>query len=172
MAPVTSECPTPGVDTWTGTCAAELQTEEVSRWLVRDDCGACVVFTGTTRDHAGGRSGVTGLTYEAWEAQATPRLNAVALEIRNRWPEAAKIALLHRTGEVPLGGAAVVVGVSAPHRDVAFEAARFGIDAVKASVPVWKREHHEGGSDWGLDGAELTDPAQVPNSWAGAGASA
>ncbi len=172
MAPVTTESTAPEGDTWTGICAVELPTGDVSDWLVRSDCGASVVFTGTTRDHSAGRSGVTGLTYEAWEAQVGPRLEAVATELRNRWPDAARVALLHRTGEVPLGAAAVVVGVSAAHRDVAFEAARFGIDAVKASVPIWKREHHGEGSDWGLDGAELAEPSDVPSAWTTAGANA
>jgi len=42
----------------------------------------------------------------------------------------------------------VVVAVSAPHRDAAFAAAQFCIDALKASVPMWKRELWEGGSAW------------------------
>ena len=45
----------------------------------------------------------------------------------------------------------MVVAVSAPHRAEAFEAARFGIDALKATVPIWKRERWAGGDEWGLE---------------------
>jgi molybdopterin synthase catalytic subunit len=40
--------------------------------------------------------------------------------------------------------------VSAPHRGEAFDAARFCIDTLKETVPIWKRETWEGGSDWAL----------------------
>ena len=58
----------------------------------------------------------------------------------------------------------VVVAVSAPHRDAAFAAARFGIDAVKATVPIWKRETWAGGSSWGREAQHLTEVEQVAGS--------
>jgi molybdopterin synthase catalytic subunit len=101
------------------------------------------------------------LVYEAYEEQAVPRLAAVAAEMRARWPEIGRIALLHRTGSLAIGDTAVVVAVSTPHRAEAFAAARFGIDAVKASVPIWKKERWDGGESWGLEGQELRTPAEV-----------
>ena len=73
------------------------------------------------------------------------------------WPVAGRVALLHRVGEVRVGEASVMVVVSAPHRDEAFAAARFGIDAIKATVPIWKREVWSGGSAWGLDAHPIDD---------------
>ena len=99
------------------------------------DCGATVTFTGTARDHAEGRPGVHRLEYEAYEEPALARLRAIAAEVRRRWPVVGRVALLHRTGVVELGDAAVVVAVSAPHRGEAFEAARFAIDELKRTVP-------------------------------------
>lgn len=144
-----------------GLCAGELPVARAGEWLVRPDCGATVLFTGTARDHSDGRDSVDLLTYEAYEAQVVPRLEAVLAEARARWPGAGRIVALHRTGDVPVGSAAVVVGAASAHRDVAFETARFCIDAVKASVPIWKRERWAAGDDWGLDGAELVSPAEV-----------
>ena len=43
----------------------------------------------------------------------------------------------------------MAVVVSSPHRPEAFEAARFCIDTLKETVPIWKREHWADGSDWG-----------------------
>jgi molybdopterin synthase catalytic subunit len=45
----------------------------------------------------------------------------------------------------------VVVAASAPHRDEAFDAARFCIDTLKATAPIWKREAWAGGESWGLE---------------------
>jgi molybdopterin synthase catalytic subunit len=138
-----------------------LSSDDASAWVVRPDCGAVVTFTGTARDHAPGREGVERLEYEAYESEAERRLAAVADELRGRWPEVGRVALWHRVGVVPIGEAAVVVALSAPHRDAAFEAARFGIDAIKASVPIWKRETWRDGESWGLEAQHLVEPASV-----------
>ncbi len=90
------------------------------------------------------------MTYEAYVEQVEPRLAAIAAQMRERWPDLGAIALLHRVGLVQLTESSVVVCVSSPHRPESFEAARFGIDAVKATVPIWKHERWEGGEDWGL----------------------
>jgi molybdopterin synthase catalytic subunit len=65
---------------------------------------------------------------------------------------------------VPVGESAVVVAVSAPHRDEAFLAARYCIDAVKASVPIWKHETWAGGEAWGSDAQELMDANELRRS--------
>ena len=149
--------PPPDAETWTGLSSEALPVERASAWVVRPDCGAVVVFSGTARDHSQGRPGVDRLEYEAYEEQVIPRLESIAASARKRWPELGRIALLHRVGEVPVGESAVVVAVSAPHRESAFDAARFGIDTLKATVPIWKREDWEGGSSWGLEPQHLVD---------------
>ncbi len=148
-------------DDWVGLSHDALPFGAAAVWVGRPDCGAVVVFSGTARDHAPGRPGVHRLEYEAYEEQVAPRLAAVALEARGRWPELGRVALLHRVGVVPIGESAVVVAVSAPHREAAFSAARFCIDALKASVPIWKRESWDGGESWGLEAQHLSEPEQV-----------
>lgn len=142
-------------DDWVGLSAGPLPLGAVSDWAVLSRCGAVVVFSGTARDHSEGRTGVSSLDYEAYEEQAVPRLRAVVADARRRWPELGRIAVLHRVGAVPLGESAVVVVVSAPHRSEAFDAARFVIDAVKATVPIWKRETWPEGESWGLEAQHL-----------------
>ena len=149
--------PPPG-STWCALTEAPLDVAAVYEWVVRPNCGAVVLFSGTVRDHADGRPGVSLLEYEAYEAQVVPRLDAIATEIRARWVEVARIALLHRVGPLTLGESSVLVVVSSPHRPDAFEAARHGIDTLKATVPIWKREHWEGGVDWGLCATDIEDP--------------
>jgi molybdopterin synthase catalytic subunit len=151
----------PAGDTWIGLTEEPLPVGAIHDWAVRPDCGAVVLFSGTVRDHAEGRTDVSTLTYEAYEEQATPRLERIDQELRSRWPDVGRVALLHRLGELQLGESSVVVAVSSPHRPEAFEAARFGIDALKASVPIWKHEVWNGGSDWALNAQHVTDAASV-----------
>ena len=123
--------------------------------MVRPDCGAVVVFAGTVRDHADGRTGVHLLEYEAYEEQVVPRLVELATAARARWPDLGRVALLHRIGPLRLGDASVLVAVSTPHRADAFDAAHWCIDTIKETLPVWKREHHDAGVDWGTCASEV-----------------
>lgn len=110
--------------------------------------GGLVVFAGTVRDHAEGRS-VRGLTYEAYTERAGAQLTALAADVARRWPGARAVWAEHRVGDLGIGEPAVVVAVSAPHRDEAFAAARALIDDLKADVAIWKQEHWaEGGAHW------------------------
>jgi len=135
-------------DDWLALTELPLPVEEELQWAVRRDCGAVVLFSGTVRDHAEGRSGVTSLDYEAYAEHVVPRLEMIAAEARVRWPAVGRLALLHRVGRVALTESSVVVVASAPHRAEAFDAARYCIDTLKATAPIWKKEHHADGSDW------------------------
>lgn len=144
-------------DTWVGLTTEPLPVGAAADWAVQPRCGAVVLFSGTARDHSGGRERVTGLEYEAYEEQVRPRLRAVADEARVRWPEVGRLVLLHRIGPVAIGESSVVVVASAPHRGEAFAAARFCIDTLKASVPIWKRESWDGGESWAVDAQHIVE---------------
>lgn len=144
-------------DNWVGLSSDPLPIDVASAWVVRPDCGAVVVFSGTARDHSEGRNDVSLLEYEAYAEQVEPRLVAIADAIRQRWSGIGRVALLHRTGIVPIGESSVVVGVSSGHRPEAFEAARFGIDTLKATVPIWKRETWSDGTSWALEAQPVTE---------------
>ncbi len=137
-----------GDSDWIGLSRERLPVEEAMTWATQPGDGAVVCFTGVVRDHSDGRPGVSTLTYEAYEEQAVAKLGEVAAEARRRWPVLDRIALLHRLGTLALSEASVVVVVSSPHRPDAFEGARFCIDTLKETVPIWKSEEWEGGTDW------------------------
>jgi molybdopterin synthase catalytic subunit len=151
--------PPPDAGEWLGLTAEPLPVGAALDWATLPGCGAVVVFTGTVRDHAEGREEVTHLEYEAYESEVVPTLAAVVVETRRRWPVVARIALLHRVGVVDLGEPSVVVVVSAPHRPEAFDAARFAIDTLKETVPIWKREFWKDGSGWGQGARHVTTAA-------------
>ena len=144
----------PDATEWIELRAAPLPVAEAVAWAVTPSCGGVVSFTGTVRDHAPGRSGVTLLEYEAYEEFAVARLRDVAAAARVRWPMLGRIALLHRTGALAVTEAAVLVVAATPSRAEAFAAAHFAIDAIKSTVPIWKLETWEGGSEW----SEATSP--------------
>lgn len=154
------EAPVHG-DQWLALTADELPVAAIYEWCVRPDCGAVVLFSGTVRDHADGRNDVTSLEYEAYGEAVVPVFQKIVDEIRRRFDGARRIAILHRTGELSLGESSVVVAVSSAHRPVAFEAARFAIDALKESAPIWKKENWSGGSDWGTGAHDIVAPQSV-----------
>ncbi len=169
LTSVTALTPPVRGDDWVALSDGPLPVGTATDWAVLASCGAVVVFSGTSRDHAGDRSGITALEYEAYDAHVVPRLSAIVASARRTWPDLGRVALLHRLGTVPVGASSVVVVASAPHRDTAFAAARFGIDTLKSTVPIWKREEWPGGSEWVLDHpiAEVPPTATAAASVAG-----
>ena len=146
---------------WLEITATTLDVGAVYDWSVTDTCGAVVLFSGTVRNHSEGRTGVHTLSYEAFEEEVIPKCREIVSEMKNQWSDLGRIALIHRVGDLKLGESSVLVVVSAPHRPEAFEAARFGIDALKATVPIWKREAWATGSDWALGAQHVTTVDQV-----------
>jgi molybdopterin synthase catalytic subunit len=121
--------------------------------------GAIVTFVGTTRDHNDGRR-VTQLEYEAYPEMAIAEMRKIGETAQQRWA-IARVAIVHRIGVVPIGEASVVIAVSAGHRRAAFEACHFAIDRLKEVVPIWKKEHFEGGEIWiGSQTGERFEPAR------------
>jgi MoaD family protein len=122
--------------------------------------GAVVIFEGRTREtpgtpapgeeaearrHAGLR--VEALEYEAFDTLAISVLGEIADEVAARFG-VERLAIVHATGEVPLGEVSVVIVACAPHRDGAFDAARFAMDETKARAPIWKAERFADGHVW------------------------
>jgi len=117
--------------------AEPLSVDEALAFIADPSSGGSCIFVGTVRDAHG--DVVTGLTYESWNEIAAERLHEIADDLRARWP-VRKVALLHRTGDLGVGEASVVVAVSSAHRAEAFEACREGIEQLKHDVPIWKKE--------------------------------
>ena len=147
----------PEGNTWVGLARDVIPVSAVEAWATLPSCGAVATFAGTVRDHAPGRDRVTTLEYEAYDEEAVPRLQAIADEAQRRFDGVGRVAIVHRVGALAVTDVAVVVVVSAAHRDAAFDAARFCIDTTKASVPIWKKETWAGGSAWGTDAQPITD---------------
>ncbi len=108
--------------------------------------GGIDVFIGTVRDATKGKE-VLRLEFETYEKMALREMQKIAAAAFERWPVQA-LVIHHRTGVLQIGEVAVVIAVSAAHRDAAFDACRFTINTLKQTVPIWKKELFADGEVW------------------------
>jgi molybdopterin synthase catalytic subunit len=123
-----------------------LSLDEAVAAVTHPGAGGISLFRGVVRDMNEGRP-VTSLEYVAYEPMAIAEMRRIAHEVIAMIP-GVRVAVIHRVGHLSLGEAAVVCAASAPHRREAQDACRWLIDAVKARVPIWKREHGPEGAYW------------------------
>jgi len=120
--------------------------------LLHEAAGAYASFEGLVRVHNDGRP-VDGLRYEAYATLAESEGAAILAEAKQRFAIVDALAV-HRVGDLSIGDVAVWVGVSAAHREAAFLACRWIIDAIKERVPIWKHERYvDGDATWLHPGA-------------------
>ncbi len=121
----------------------------IARELLRPEDGALVRFEGVVRNNSNGRATLF-LDYECYEPMAVKTMAGLGREIAAKHA-IGRIAMVHRLGRMEIGETSVIVAVGAPHRRPAFAAALEGIDRLKKTVPVWKKEHFADGEVW-VDG--------------------
>jgi len=140
LPPVSGGAERPWVD------SAPLSLDALLREVSGPEMGGVVTFTGVVRNRARGEA-IDHLEYEAYAPMAEKEMRKIVDAVHERWPHV-RIALSHRVGRLAIGEAAVMIAAAAPHRAEAFEACRFAIDKLKASVPIWKKEFAQSGSYW------------------------
>lgn len=125
-------------------------------------CGALAMFLGVVREpNLGHRT--LAIDYHAYSEMAEQVMAEIASEAAARW-EVERIAVVHRLGRLRVGEASVAILVSAPHRRAGLEAASYLIEELKARVPIWKKEHFEGGEVWiEGDAAAAPSPPRTPS---------
>ena len=140
---------------WLRVQSEPLSVDKCMAFAEDPRAGAVVLFSGNVRDHSEGRTGVTLLEYEAYESQVLASFERIADEASARFEGIRRIVIHHRLGPCRLGEATVLVVVSSEHRGACFGAARFCIDTLKQTSPIWKKEHWGGDSDWALRANEI-----------------
>lgn len=145
-----------------GSFIAEIQEEPIDfhaclQFLQDPASGAEVFFLGTVRNHGALEGEVEAIFYECHKPIAKKRLKVLAERMIERF-QALKVVLVHRTGRLGLGEASVLVAASSPHRDQAFKAVRYGIEQIKHTLPVWKKEIFKDGAFRWVEGLPLESP--------------
>ena len=130
--------------------------QDVLDRIKRGEDGAVVVFEGVVRNQTRGRKTLY-LDYEAYEVMALQQMEGLVERALKEF-QVRDLALVHRLGRLEIGEISVLIVVAAAHRAAAFEACRWLIDALKRTVPIWKKEHFEDGAVW-ADGEPF--PAEV-----------
>jgi len=126
-----------------------IELGPVLEFVTDPEAGGIAFFLGTTRAEKGpAGKDLRELDYEAYPEMALQQMRTLAGKARQRWP-IRRLAILHRTGRVPVGQPSVIIAVSTPHRGDAFDACRWIIDTLKADVPIWKKEvWSDGTASW------------------------
>jgi molybdopterin converting factor subunit 1 len=123
-----------------------IDTAEIFEKLKAPQDGAVVVFEGIVRNNSGNRATLY-LEYEAYEAMALAKMREIGEKMREKFP-IRRFAMIHRLGRLEIGETSVLVVVCSAHRAAAFDACRFGIDTLKSTVPIWKKEFFRDGAAW------------------------
>lgn len=125
---------------------SSISLDDLAASVADQAAGAIATFLGMTRATNRGRK-VLKLEYEAYADMAVAQLEKIADEAAQRWT-ITRVSIVHRIGVVPVGEVSVAIAVSAPHRGEAIAACHYAIDRLKQMVPIWKKEHFEGGEVW------------------------
>ncbi len=113
-----------------------------------DAMGGLVTFVGYVRATSDDGRPVDGLSYEAHRDLALEAMRTIGAEASARFGPA-RVAIVHRTGVLGLGEAAVAIAVASAHRAAAFDACEYAIDELKRRVPIWKKERYlDGDAAW------------------------
>jgi molybdopterin synthase catalytic subunit len=123
-----------------------IEIESLKSRLTAGTDGAVVAFEGVVRNNTKGRP-TRFLDYECYEAMAIGVMAELGRSIASSYA-IGRIALVHRLGRMDIGETSVAVIVTAPHRKPAFEAALEGINRLKKTVPIWKKEYFADGEVW------------------------
>jgi molybdopterin synthase catalytic subunit len=124
-----------------------LDTAALRRSLSQPEAGALVVFEGWVRNENEGHA-VVSLFYECVPDLCRVEAEKIFAEAREKFGVLG-VRVAHRVGQLQVGEVAVWIGVTATHRDAAFQGCRYLIDELKKRLPIWKQEYDvSGGTRW------------------------
>lgn len=128
-----------------------IDSDAVLRSVTSAECGATVLFVGTTRQFTGEKETVT-LAYECHQPMAIAKLTQLRDRASEQWP-VQQCSIVHRVGTVGIGESSIVIAVASPHRKDAYAASQWLMDRIKEEVPIWKKEHFaDGNNHWVHEG--------------------
>jgi molybdopterin synthase catalytic subunit len=124
-----------------------IQTDDVDIGALiisakKHETGAVVVFDGVVRD-----DDITEMELEAYHDIATQELEKIAKDATEQF-ELLHVDIIHRIGRLMVGENILIIIVAAGHREEAYAGSRFIIEAIKAGVPIWKKELTKDGGRW------------------------
>ena len=135
----------------------KLSADRAVSHVAAPEFGAVVTFVGSIRNNSRGDR-VRYLVYESYRAMAEKELASIIEQAEARWPVLCSVE--HRLGRVEIGDAGVIIVVASTHRADAYEANRWIMDAIKQTVPIWKKEYTANGVRW-VEGSDVVSAAEA-----------
>lgn len=123
-----------------------INYDQIARERKAPEDGAVVIFDGIVRNHSCGRRTLY-LEYSAYQPMAAAELEKLAQAALANYP-VRDVHIVHRLGTLQIGETSVLIVVTSAHRAAAFDAARWIIDTLKKTVPIWKKEYFQDGAVW------------------------
>lgn len=123
-----------------------IDIQAVINQVADRNSGAIATFIGTVRELTNGKKTIR-LEYHAYEPMAVKMLERISQEVQQKWP-GTNVAITHRLGMLEISEAAIVIAVSSPHREAAYQGNAYAMERIKEMVPIWKKEHWDDGSKW------------------------
>lgn len=130
-----------------------IDVDAVVREIQTQDAGAVVTFTGVVRAETRDGRALAALAYHAYEEMAREQMQAVRRRAIETF-DLSDAVVVHRLGTLDLGAASVVIVAVSAHREAAFDACRWIIDAVKTDVPIWKKDIWADGTQTWVDSTQ------------------
>lgn len=124
----------------------KLNLQECYNFVEDASCGGIAVFVGTVRNSTQNKA-VTQLDFSTYKPMAIKEIQKIAAKALIQFP-IKRIAIHHAEGLLQIKDIPVIITVSSPHRNAAFEACQFAIDTLKETVPIWKKEYFKDGEVW------------------------
>ncbi len=125
-----------------------IQVAEAFAFVADKRNGAISSFVGMIRDYNLGQA-VSAVSYDVHKELALHTFNEICAEIATQWEQEMRIYVTHYQGRLEVGEISIMIAISAPHRNEAFQACRYMIEAIKHRFPIWKQEHYlNGDSEW------------------------
>ena len=124
----------------------KLNLQECYNFVEDASCGGIAVFVGTVRNATQNKA-VTQLDFSTYKPMAIKEIQKIAAKALIQFP-IKRIAIHHAEGLLQIKDIPVIITVSSPHRNAAFEACQFAIDTLKETVPIWKKEYFKDGEVW------------------------
>ena len=143
--------------------SAVLSSDRECERVAHPGHGAVSTFVGVVREHAGGRTGVTSILYEAFAEMAEKKMAEIGAALVSRYGHGRRIrvSIVHRVGELRVGDASVVIAIGSERRKESLAACAEAIERLKEIVPIWKKERFADGSEWvGWHGDAPIPPAK------------
>jgi molybdopterin synthase catalytic subunit len=117
---------------------AEIQSFQNASSEMRGKYGATSIFVGTMRDFNEGDD-VKGMLLEHYPGMTEKKLAEIIMAAMQKW-SVIDVLVVHRVGDVYPDDAIVLVAVWSSHRGDAFDTSRYIMEALKSTVPFWKKE--------------------------------